>query len=225
MGATLSGIFKRILKSPEEELLEKVLSHAEMCCKAVEYLSQAIECSIKGEKLCSDEKISLVMRREEEADAIRREIVSNIAKGVVPPLSREDFVRLTEKMDMIADWAKEASRILKIIELSRLDDEMKELISRMIKLTLKCSGLLYSEIAIMKKDFEGVIKIAHDLEEVEELVDELYVRCLHKLGDMSSRHGCELILYEKLIESIENLTDACEDVSDVIKAIVIRALR
>ena len=167
----------------------------------------------------------MVVKYEEEADSVRRKIVEELARGILPPLSREDFIRLVERMDMVADWAKDIARILRIIPREQLLGLCKECLLIFLKYIRVTSIVLRKAVESMNKDFEKTLRYLNLIEKLEERADDSYLNCLKELEKTVGEETANVLLLEKLIEDLENLEDACEDTSDVIKVIIIRSLR
>jgi len=216
----------KIWTPPEEKISELVIYHAELCFKAVEALAKATEevCKIDKEQL--EQCLQKVHSYEEEADRIRREIVKELAKGALPPLSREDFIRLAERMDLVADWAKEAARLISVITCENLRKALKDECFQLVALMKECSWKLYNAVLIMMNDFDKSLELVHEVEVIEEKGDDFYIKCLSKMEkNEESCIGVSGMLIEKLMETFENTLDACEEVGDIVKIIIVRALR
>ena len=217
---------KRFLKTPEDRALELTLQHAVLCEKAVITMTDVFYDSLKHvDEQTVLKKIEMVVKYEEEADSIRRKIVEELARGILPPLSREDFIRLVERMDMVADWAKDIARILRIIPREQLLGLCKECLLIFLKYIRVTSIVLRKAVESMNKDFEKTLRYLNLIEKLEERADDSYLNCLKELEKTVGEETANVLLLEKLIEDLENLEDACEDTSDVIKVIIIRSLR
>ena len=217
---------KRFLKTPEDRALELTLQHAVLCEKAVITMTDVFYDSLKHvDEQTVLKKIEMVVKYEEEADSVRRKIVEELARGILPPLSREDFIRLVERMDMVADWAKDIARILRIIPREQLLGLCKECLLIFLKYIRVTSIVLRKAVEFMNKDFEKTLRYLNLIEKLEERADDSYLNCLKELEKTVGEETANVLLLEKLIEDLENLEDACEDASDVIKVIIIRSLR
>jgi len=217
---------KRFLKTPEDRALELTLQHAVLCEKAVITMTDVFYDSLKHvDEQTVLKKIEMVVKYEEEADSVRRKIVEELARGILPPLSREDFIRLVERMDMVADWAKDIARILRIIPREQLLGLCKECLLIFLKYIRVTSIVLRKAVESMNKDFEKTLRYLNLIEKLEERADDSYLNCLKELEKTVGEETANVLLLEKLIEDLENLEDACEDTSDVIKVIIIRSLR
>ncbi|RLE64795.1 MAG: hypothetical protein DRJ38_04880 [Thermoprotei archaeon] len=222
----LRKIISKIWSSPEEKIANLTVNHAKLCYQTVEAFTKVIKEYCEGSAEKAEEHLMQVYSYEEEADGVRRKIIRELARGALPPLSREDFVRLAERMDLIADWAKEAARLLLVIPHENICRELTNECMELVILTEKSVKVLYDAVSIMMTDFKKSLQLIHKIESIEEKGDELYIKCLSRLERKEKECiGVPDLLIEKLIESFENILDACEEVGDLIKIIVIRALR
>ncbi len=217
----LRKFLRSIYVPPEERLIKMVLDHASYCKDAASYLKESVESMVRG--LEAEKKIVEVERAEREADRLRREILDYLAEGALPPLSREDFVRLTERVDMIADWSREACRILKALDKPSCLAKVGDTLIRLAEHAEEAAIKLYEAIGALSESLDEARKLVAEVERIEDLGDKAYAECLTELSRHWSEINNPLVLV--LIEDVENVVDAAEDASDVLEEIIIRALR
>ncbi len=216
----LSRLAKAIYASPEIKVYEKVINHAEVCASTAKALREAIDAAIKGDM--PRDLIERVYELEKQADVLRRQILDDLAKGGLPPLTREDFVRLAERVDKVADWSKEAARLIKASQGLSLDDELKALVRSLAEAEVKAANLLHRALTEMQSSYDSALSIIKEIEKLEDEADEDYVKALA----LTAKLPCpKMVLVERLIDAIENAIDACEDASDVLEEIIVRAIR
>ena len=217
----LKDLLAKIYSSPEKDVLELTVKHANICRETVRQLNIVLANLLKKSKTIPED-IAKVSKLEEDADAIRRQLLDLLAKGAMPPISRVDFMRLAERVDMTADWAKEAARVITIIQdlpAKRFYVNYLEMIEHIVK----GMQLLSKAIDSLGSNFEEIMPLVKEIETIEDKVDELYVVTLKKIVEEEELRT--EILYVKLLESLEMIMDSCEDASDVLEEITIRALR
>ena len=217
----LEKLFRRIYVSPEERVLKMTLDHADKCRNAAKRLREALEEALREGDV--KRKIAEVEQAERDADKLRREILDYLAEGALPPLSREDFVRLAERVDSIADWSREAVRVLKVIcgevNLTKLGDPLIKLASH----AEEASEKLYEAIKAMSEDLKKARDLVAEVERIEDRGDWAYADCLVYISKLWGEMQSPLVLL--LVQYVENVVDAAEDASDVLEEIIIRALR
>ena len=153
----LSRLAKAIYASPEIKVYEKVINHAEVCASTAKALREAIDAAIKGDM--PRDLIERVYELEKQADVLRRQILDDLAKGGLPPLTREDFVRLAERVDKVADWSKEAARLIKASQGLSLDDELKALVRSLAEAEVKAANLLHRALTEMQSSYDSALSI------------------------------------------------------------------
>jgi len=215
------NFLRRLYVSPEQKALQLIVELAELCAKAVTSLRSATQAL---EKEDFKKHMDMVISYEEEADKVRRATIESLARGALPPLSREDFIRLADGIDLVADSAKDAIRCLHIIPKRRMPRRFLSIFLALLENAVKCSQSLLEAVRWMGKDFKKSLELTHQIEKEEKLADSNHLRCLYELGkcrlDMTS-----ILLWERVIGHVEFITDACEDASDTLECIGARTLR
>jgi len=226
MPLNIRNILRRKIDSSESKILELLLEHANICTESVTSLYNAISHLLERDIEEFEIWLREVHKNEEKADELRRKIIEHLAKGVISPLNREDFVRLVERMDMIADSARDSARILEIQYAQRgiLEHKSSDIFLKMVEKARLCTETIKCAIKRIINDFEASLKLIHKVEEVEEDMDELYIRGLATLcsEEGPTQHS---VLLERLIETIEKICDYSEDVGDILKVIIVRVIK
>jgi len=108
-----------------EEVLNMVRDHLELTETAVLELYNMVcsACESPLEKKALYDKVSEV---EMKADELRRQMIVKLTERDVFPQERQDLMELVRAIDWVADWAREAGRILVIIPFEKAPEEMKE---------------------------------------------------------------------------------------------------
>ena len=207
-----------------ETILEMTHRHLELTTEAVNQLHEMVRtASDNQEKKVFYETIS---QHEMKADQIRREMVTELSIRALYPTERDDLMELVRAVDWIADWAREAARILVIIPFFKLPQELKSAIVDMCRENYSCVRVLSQCIHALSTDPKIALDYADQVELLEEDLDDLYgiARCIFvELDDIGLTRGA-LILVNELMESIETVSDWCENTADIARAIAIRTI-
>ncbi len=215
----LLDLFKKRIVS-----FERIVEHARCSLMVVEKLRQAVTSNIEDRLADCMKEIGEVENLEGEADTLRRGINTELTKGVLPPFSRQDLMRLVRRIDMVADYAHEASRLLTYLNLSKLNENLKRKILMLINETVYCAKLTLEATKTMSSDFKSVGEICDKIENSERKCDRLY---LETLGQVIVGRCCDegvMIALFAFLKALEEVSDMCEDASDVMRIISIRAL-
>ena len=206
-----------------EEVLKMVRDHLELTETAVLELYNMICSACEGplEKKALYDKVSEV---EMKADELRRQMIVKLTERDVFPQERQDLMELVRAIDWVADWAREAGRILVIIPFEKAPEEMKEAAREMSKACLKGVALLSDSIDALSKDKYRAIEIADRVEMIEEDIDDLYSIARGHLASLEypGFSPGALILLSEFLDAIETVADWCENTVDIIRAITVR---
>ncbi len=217
------SIIKR-KKPPEVRVLELLEEHVSLCVSISELLVEVAELKISGRKEEMESLMDRLFKAEEKADSLRRDVETELAKGILPPLSREDLMRLIGRLDLVADSAKDAVRILSIIYTDELTEGFKMVFMRLVNKTDKCVKALKDAVEALLKDYTDVLNKCYEVEKLEEEIDIIYIETL-KVARDSNMKIQTLLLVTELLRFLESEADACEDTSDLIRIITISTLR
>lgn len=200
--------------------------HLALTTRAIEELESALRHRIAGEDERALEGIARVSRMEEEADAFRRGIAEELAKGELPPQERDDLMHLSRDIDWITDWSKEAARILVSSPVSRLPRDLADQSLRMAAKVKEAVFLVRTCIGRLMEDPKNALSLADKVEALEEEVDTCYsqIRGLYPTIDFSTINPGEMVLIGQLFDAIENITDWCENTIDEARVLAIRML-
>ncbi len=200
--------------------------HLALTTRAVEELGNALQQKIAGQEEKALESINKVYRMEEQADQLRECIAEELTKGEIPPQERDDLLHLSRDIDWIADWSKEAARILKHTPISRLPKRLSDQGVRMIEKVRETTFLVRNCVERLTEDPQEALQLATKVENLEEETDALYseVRSLYPTVDFSVVNPGEMVLVGQLFDAIENITDWCENTIDEVRVLAIRML-
>jgi uncharacterized protein len=218
----LSELIKWFAKRKETKALMTVQRHLALTTGIVEDLEKAMRASIKGDKKEMERCIQRVASSEEEADGLRRNVMDEISTGELSPTDREDLMDLVKKVDMVADWSRESTRVLGAIPMENVPDSIREESIEMVVNVKECAVSLQKCVnSIMTKPVDA-LKAADIVERQEEKVDEIHEKARILLGKENIQKAGVAVLIGQLFEAIEMIADSCEDACDQVRVIIIR---
>ena len=207
-----------------ETVIEMTYRHLEVTTEAVKQLYEMVRtASDDQEKKTFYDAIS---QHEMNADQIRREMVTELSKRELYPAERDDLMELVRSVDWVADWAREAARILVIIPIYMLPSEFKGTIEDMCRENYSTVRVLAKCIHALSTNPKKALEYADQVELLEADLDDLYGTARNHfvdLGDIGMTRGA-LILLNQLLQAIETVSDWCENTADIVRAIAIRVM-
>ncbi|MCM8900269.1 DUF47 family protein [Caldicoprobacter algeriensis] len=195
------------------EMFKKVAEHA---CEASQMLQTTID-NYKLEGL--SRKITEIHNIEHTADAEKHEMIRHLLKEFLPPIEREDIIRLAEQVDNVVDSIEEILMRLYMYNIKSIRHESFEF----VKIISRCTETLKE----LMREFPNFRKSATihkyivELNDMEEEGDRLYTAALRRLY-VESQDPIEVIAWTQVFECFENCCDVCEEVADIVESIIMK---
>jgi hypothetical protein len=167
----------------------------------------------------NSEAISKEIREtEKDGDMITHDIIRRLNKTFITPIDREDMHELCVKLDDIVDliWAC-AERIT----LFRIKEPTADAIEIAKELLVTTEMVSKAVIALRDKKYSFVQEYCIEINSLENRIDRLYRAALGKLFD-EVKDPIFLIKWKEIYELLENASDACEDVANILEGIVLK---
>jgi len=189
---------------------------------AVEDLEKAVKAAAVDEEREMRLRIDRVTNAEREADGLRREVMNELARGELPPVDREDLMHLIKRVDMVADWSREATRILDATPMREVPGNLKKACVEMVEGVKECASALQISVNRIAEKPEEALKASDQVERQEEMVDSLFQNARGLLAKETEIKVGVAICMNELFEALEMVADSCEDVCDQVRVIVVR---
>jgi len=218
----MSELLKWFEKRRESKAISTMQRHLATTMSAVEDFERAVKASTTLNEKEAKAAVERVTSAEKEADRLRRSVMTELAGGELPPIDREDLMHLMKRVDMVADWCKESTRILAVIPMADVPDKLREAAVKMVEGVRECSTALRRSISRMADNPEEALQAADEVERLEEKVDDLFVHARQQLGKEENLKVGAAILMNELYEAIELVADWCEDACDQVRIIIVR---
>jgi hypothetical protein len=188
----------------------------------VEDLEKALQSAVKSDEKEMNERIERVINSEREADALRRKVMDEVSTGELPPMDRVDLMDLVKRVDMVADWSRESTRVLGAIPMERVPNSVKDAFMEMVKSVKECTASLQICVNKMMTKPDEALQAADLVERLEEKVDDLHEKARALLAREDLPHAGVVVLISQLFDALEMIADACEDACDQVRIIMIR---
>ena len=218
----MSELIKWFEKRRETKALATIQRHLALITGIIEDLEKAIRAAIKSEEKEMRICIERVASSEREADALRRKVMDEVSKGELSPVDRADLMDLVKRVDMVADWSRESTRVLGAIPMEHVPSSIKGEFVEMVKSVKECVASLQKCVNKMMTKPEEALKAADDVEREEEKVDDIHEKARTLIGKEDLPKAGVAVLVSQLFEAIEMIADACEDTCDQVRVIMIR---
>jgi predicted phosphate transport protein (TIGR00153 family) len=215
-------LIKWFAKRKETKTLLAVQRHLALTTGIVEDLEKAIKTAVKEDTEEMRRYIERVASSEKEADKLRRNVMDEISTGELSPTDREDLMDLVKRVDMVADWSRESTRVLGAIRMEYLPTAINEEFIEMAKSVGECTSSLQKCVNKIMTKPEEALQAADEVEREEEKVDDIHEKARILIGKEDLPRVGAAILASQLFGALEMVADSCEDACDQVRIIVVR---
>ena len=207
--------FERRRRTKALDLAQEQITKA---LDTVTLLHQAMQNISQGNKKEALQRIENLFTEEEEVDRLRTEVFKELSKGAALFADyREDLLHLVKRLDTLADHVKDAARCVEMLSDIRLPKELVDSTVHMTALLVDCAHALRGCIEKMAVAPAEATAGAQKVEEIEHEIDGDYLKTKASLV----KYGTEvnvgvMVIFDDLIEFIEQAADMCADTADYI---------
>ncbi len=195
-----------------------------MTVGAMDELLMGVHSAIGGDSAELLRSFERQQRKEREADALRRQIIEELARGELPPDERIGFMRLARQIDLVTDWSHESHRMLVLLPFDKAPRDIQDATLKMCKRVQECIASVQKCLnKLAAKELQESLAYADEVERYEEETDALYqdAREIFIKCDFAEIGVGAAILLSQFLDAIENIADRCEDVGDQTRVIAV----
>ena len=207
--------FERRRRSKALDLAQDQITRA---LDTVTLLHKAVGSMSEGNKKETIERIENLFKVEEEVDKLRIDVFKELSKGAALLSDyREDLLHLVKRLDTLADHVKDAARCIVMLLEIQLPKEFLENTVKMTSKLVDCAQTLRGSIEKISANPPAAVEGARKVEDIEHELDEIYLatKALFVKYGQQVNAGA-LIIYDDLIEFVEQAADMCADTADYI---------
>ncbi len=162
--------------------------------------------------------IENLYKAEEEVDTLRTDTFMELSKGAALVSDyREDLLHLVKRLDTLADHTKDAARCLEMLGEAEIPQELCEKTLFMTSKLVETAQTLRGSIEKISSAPNEAIREAKQVGEIEHAIDTEYLRCKSLFVKYGANINCgAMVIFDDLIEFIEQAADMCADTADYI---------
>jgi hypothetical protein len=190
----------------------------------VTLLHQAFKNISEGKKKEAVQHIENLFKVEEDVDKLRKEVFAELSKGAALLADyREDLLHLVKRLDTLADHVKDAARCIEMLADAQIPRELCENAVFMSSLLVDCAQTLRASIEKLTVAPAEALKRAEKVEEIEHNLDDIYLKTKASFVKHGGQINCgAMVIFDDLIEFIEQAADMCADTADYIVVLASR---
>lgn len=155
---------------------------------------------------------------EHEADVITHACVERLHKTFITPFDRDDIHRLITRMDDVMDYVEAAAISVMLYELTEMTTPARELADVLVRST-EAVAIAVDGLKNVKQS-AVILKACIEVNRLENEGDEILRNALASLF-REAKDPLLVLKWKEVYEALENATDRCEDVANIIEGVVL----
>jgi predicted phosphate transport protein (TIGR00153 family) len=153
---------------------------------------------------------------EHACDEVTHNLTVKLNKSFITPFDREDIYTLSVALDDVIDYIDAAARAILMYDIREINDHARGFSKVIQGLAIE----LHSAISMLSKP-DGMNQHIVEIHRLENEADDIYFRAIGELF-RNSTDAVALIKFKELYEILENATDRCEHVANIVEGIILK---
>lgn len=153
---------------------------------------------------------------EHECDELAHSVTRKLNTSFITPFDREDIYTLAVGLDDVCDYIDAGARALVMYNITESD----QYAIKLAHIIAKSTDAIYSATDHLKKS-KGLEPHLLEIQRLENEGDEVYYRAMEQLFS-TEKDPIFVIKWKEVYEILENATDKCEAVGNIIESIVLK---
>jgi predicted phosphate transport protein (TIGR00153 family) len=179
----------------------------------------------RGAKLLEDmlapeqpdwDKAESIKEVEHKCDFLTHEVIQRLNRTFVTPLDREDIHALARSLDDVMDAIDASATLVRLYRLTSVRFGAREL-----------AGIISASAHQVRLALEaleqnkGLITHAVEINRLENEADRIHQQAVSRLFD-DERDPLTVIKWKETLDFLEDATDRCEDVANVLEGVMVK---
>jgi uncharacterized protein len=164
------------------------------------------------------ERAARIKEIEHETDGITHACVERLHKTFITPFDRDDIHRLITRMDDVMDYIDSAAIAVMLYELTEMTEPARALADVLVRST-ESVAVAVSGLKNVKQS-KAILDACIEVNRLENEGDEILRGALAELF-RGAKDPLLVLKWKEVYEALENATDRCEDVANVIEGVVL----
>lgn len=158
-----------------------------------------------------------IKQLEREGDEIAHDIFTKLNQTFITPLDPEDIHGLSSRLDDVLDDIEDSAYRMSAYRLEPIPPTVVEL----CEIVYRCTQALVKAFEALNQKNVPLLDHCIEINRLEDYADELLRQALADLFERE-HDPISLIKLKEVYEFLEDTTDRCEDVADVLQNVVVK---
>ena len=153
---------------------------------------------------------------EHKCDFLTHEVIQRLHRTFVTPLDREDIHALARSLDDVMDAIDASAAIVRLYHIAEVRTEAREL----ARIIMASAEQVVKAITALERR-KGVDEPAVEINRLENEADRVHQAAVRRLFQ-EERDPITIIKWKEILDFLEDATDRCEDVANVLEGVVVK---
>ena len=162
------------------------------------------------------EKADEIKEVEHKCDQLTHEIIQRLNRTFVTPLDREDIFNLARSLDDVMDAIDAAGSLVRLYRLDSVRVGAREL----ARIVTASTDQVRLAVGAMQ-EHKGLMPHAIEVNRLENEADRVHHQAVSKLFE-EERDPLTIIKWKETFDFLEDASDRCEDVANVIEGVMVK---
>ena len=162
------------------------------------------------------DKADEIKEVEHKCDNLTHQIIQRLHRTFVTPLDREDIFELARSLDDVMDAIDATAALVRLYQIEHVRPDARVLAGI---ISASVDQLVMALKALEKK--VGVAEPAVEINRLENEADRAHHAGVRRLFE-EERDPVAIIKWKEILDFLEDATDRCEDVANVLEGVVVK---
>lgn len=192
-------------------------AHAELVVSGARELAELVADFEVGPEMVA-KHTKAIDEIESSADVITHRTVALLHTAFSTPMDRDQIHQLISRLDDILDLIQDVTEAIYLYDVRTITEEIR----RLTDLSVSCAERVKTAVGLLSNmdHAAAILRTCQEIDQLESDADRVMRQGLAKLfredGDVR-----QFIKLKAIYELLETITDACEDVANIIEGIVL----
>jgi predicted phosphate transport protein (TIGR00153 family) len=163
------------------------------------------------------DKAEEIKEVEHQCDFLTHAVIQRLNRTFVTPLDREDIHALARSLDDVMDAIDAAATLVRLYRLDQVRFGAREL----AKIITASTEEIRPALQALEQKKGGVVVHAVEINRLENEADRLHQQAVMRLFD-DERDPILVMKWKEALDFLEDATDRCEDVANVLEGVVVK---
>ena len=162
------------------------------------------------------DKADEIKEVEHKCDFITHEIIQRLHRTFVTPLDREDIHNLARTLDDVMDAVDASAMIVRLYQIEKVRPDARDL----AHIIMQSAEQVVKALKALERR-KGVAEPAVEINRLENEADRVHQTAVRRLFE-EERDPIVIMKWKEILDFLEDATDRCEDVANVLEGVVVK---